>query len=363
MKKTPAVFVLILLYGGTPAAQELPDDILADQYLLAATAALQKQDRQAALSAFQKIEALDVTLPTEFFYFYGKVLVENGVATNNVPSIEKGQALLKKYVVASGREAEHYRSALEVLNIAEGSVEAAKVVRATQQRQRVQVDAQMVRIEGGTFIMGCTPEQTGCAPDEKPAHQVTVRNFELSKYEVTQELWTAVMGENPSRFQNCPQCPVEQVSWNDVQAFLQKLNTGGGRYRLPSEAEWEYAARGGTQSRGYQYAGSDAPDAVAWYDENSGGRTHPVGQKQANELGLHDLSGNVWEWVQDCWNESYAGAPSDGQAWESGNRRRRVLRGGSWLIIPWNLRSAYRGGNTADYRSNNLGFRIIRSLD
>ena len=191
---------------------------------------------------------------------------------------------------------------------------------AEQQREReriiAQLNAQMVRIEGGRFTMG-------------RAHQVRLSSFELSKYEITQEVWEAVMGENPSDFQNCPQCPVGQVSWNDIQAFLRKLNVGGGRYRLPSEAEWEYAAQGGQQSRGYQYAGSDNPNAVAWYDENGGGSTHPVGQKQANELGVYDLSGNVREWVQDCWNESYAGAPSDGRAWERGDCSRRVTRGGS----------------------------------
>ena len=162
------------------------------------------------------------------------------------------------------------------------------VARAAQQRLReqdprqrilVQVNAQMVRVPGGTFTMGCTREQTDCADDEKPAHQVRVRSFELSKYEVTQELWEAVMRENPSYFENCPQCPVERVSWNDVQGFLRELNAGGGRYRLPSEAEWEYAARGGPQSRGYEYAGSDRPNAVAWYGGNSGRKTHPVGQK------------------------------------------------------------------------------------
>ena len=203
---------------------------------------------------------------------------------------------------------------------------------------------------------------SACDADEKPAHQVTVRSFEVSKYEVTQEVWAAVMGENPSYFQNCPQCPVENVSWEDVQAFLQKLNAGDVRYRLPSEAEWEYTVRGGSQSRGYQYAGSDTPHAVAWYRENSGERTHPVGQKQANELGLYDLSGNVWEWVQDCWNESYAGAPSDGRAWESGDCGDRLLRGGSWGRSPGGLRSAYRSRNTANFRGNGIGFRIARSL-
>ncbi len=361
MKRTLIVLVAAtLLCCGAPAAQELPPDILADQYLMAATAALQQQDRQAAINAFQKIEALDVTPPAEFFYFYGKVLVENGIATGDVPSVEKGQALLKKYIVASGREAEHYRSALEVLNTVEEH-------RSQVARMIEMVDAQMVRIEGGTFAMGCTHEQElenkyhSCR--EKPVHWVEVRSFELSRYEVTQELWEAVMGENPSTFKNCPQCPVEKVSWDDVQAFLRKLNAGGGRYRLPSEAEWEYAARGGQRSRGYRYAGSNTPDAVAWYEENRGGKQHhPVGQKQANELGLYDLAGNVWEWVQDCWNESYAGAPSDGRAWESGDCRLRVMRGGSWYTEPVNLRSANRGRHTTDDRNFENGFRMAQSL-
>ena len=172
-----------------------------------------------------------------------------------------------------------------------------------------------------------------------------------------------VMGENPSHFQDCPQCPVENVSWEDVQAFLRKLNAGGGRYRLPSEAEWEYAARGGTQSRGHQYAGSGKPHTVVWSRENSGERPHPVGQKQANELGLYDLSGNVYEWVQDCWNETYQGAPRDGQAWERGDCSRRVLRGGSWGDIPRYLRSADRGWSSVDYRRNSIGFRLARSVD
>ncbi len=243
---------------------------------------------------------------------------------------------------------------------------AVEQQRAARDRVLAQFNAQMVRVPGGTFRMGCQEgffSDNDCPDDAQPAHRVEVRSFELSKYEVTQELWAAVMGANPSRFTNCPQCPVERVSWDDVQEFLRKLNAGGGGYRLPSEAEWEYAARGGAQSRGYEYAGSDNPDAVGWHVHNSGWKTHPVGQRQANELGLFDLSGNVREWVQDCWNNNYAGAPSNGQAWERGDCRRRVLRGSSWDdFSPWNCRSANRRRDAAGIRYIYYGFRIARSL-
>ena len=210
--------------------------------------------------------------------------------------------------------------------------------------------------------MGCTPEQEHCADDEKPAHPVRIENFEIGKYEVTQELWEDVTGKNPSAFGDCPRCPVETVSWDDIQAFLRKLNDRSGQYRLPSEAEWEYAARGGQRSQEYQYAGSNDWTAVAWYYENSSNRTHPVGQKQANELGLFDMSGNVREWVQDCWHESYSVAPSDGQAWELGDCHRRVIRSGSWYGKPSYVRSANRFWYAIYFRNNNLGFRIARTI-
>ena len=370
----PLLFVLFLY--GPAGAQDLPPDILADQYLLEATEAMEQGELQKAERAFKKIETLEIEPPPTFAYFYGKLLAEHGVG----PEVwRKGQSLLKQFVIGAGRESEYYTPTLKLLSMVEAKLETTE--RAAQRVAKLKarlleagtfterllellltVDAQMVRVEGGSFTMGCTREQERCRGNEKPAHQVEVHSFEISKYEVTQEVWAAVMGENPSHFDNCPQCPVEQVSWEDVQAFLQKLNTGGGRYRLPSEAEWEYAARGGSQSRGYAYTGSDTLDAVGWYAENSGEKTHPVGQKQANELGLYDLSGNVYEWVQDCWNESYAGAPSDGQAWERGDCIRRVLRGGSWADVPRYLRSADRGWSSVDYRRNSIGFRIARSL-
>ena len=190
----------------------------------------------------------------------------------------------------------------------------------------------MVRVDGGSFTMGCqSGRDSNCFGDEKPAHQVQVRSFEIGKYEVTQALWEAVMGDNPSSFTGCARCPVEKVNWDDVQVFLRKLNElTGERYRLPTEAEWEYAARGGWQSRGYRYAGGNDVGSVGWYRDNGRKRTHPVGGKRANELGLHDMSGNAYEWVQDCWNDSYQGAPGNGRAWESGDCSLRVARGGSW---------------------------------
>ena len=292
-----------------------------------------------------------------------------GMAETGYLTREQADAL-----IALGQEVEEARRAAQAAAAREAQEEAARQRRAADearaaQRQRpgpervlAQIDAQMVRVPGGTFTMGYTREQTDCYDAEKPVHSVQVGSFEISRYEVTQEVWAAVMSENPSHFKNCPQCPVEQVSWDDVQEFLQKLNTRGGRYRLLSEAEWEYAARGGPQSREYEYVGSDNPDAVAWYEDNSGKRIHPVGKKQANELGLYDLSGNVTEWVQDCWNENYRGAPSNGQAWEQGDCSLRVLRGGSWDFGPSFLRPARRFWFTAVNRYVSIGFRIARSL-
>ena len=189
----------------------------------------------------------------------------------------------------------------------------------------------MVDVKGGTFTMGATEEQTGDASDtELPTHEVTLSDYSIGETEVTQELWLAVMGTyNPSGFSGDLQRPVEQVSWSNCQTFITKLNQLTGlTFRLPTEAEWEYAARGGSKSRGYKYAGSDDVDAVAWYRSNSDNATHRVGTKAPNELGLYDMSGNVWEWCQD-WYDSYGSAPqTNPQGPSTGTRR--VMRGGSW---------------------------------
>ena len=197
--------------------------------------------------------------------------------------------------------------------------------------------------------------------DEKPVHSVTLNNFYIGKTEVTQMQWRDVMGNAPSSFKNCYNCPVENVSWDDVQKFIVKLNQKTGKtYRLPTEAEWEYAARGGNKSKGYKYSGNDKIDQVAWYASNSENKTHPVGQKQANELGIYDMSGNVWEWCSD-WYGSYEydwnSTISNPQGQPTGSYR--VSRGGSWNYNPQDCRASRRSGGTPADRSGNRGFRLV----
>ncbi len=229
---------------------------------------------------------------------------------------------------------------------------------------------EMVVIPGGSFEMGSSFQMGSSSSnngdyDETPVHSVNVKSFELGKYEVTQGQWTAVMGSNPSHFKECGDiCPVEKVSWNDIKEYIQKLNARSGQqYRLPSEAEWEYAARAG--SSGKWSFGSDEGQLgeYGWYEANSGNKTHPVGQKKPNGFGVYDLHGNVWEWVQDCWHGDYKGAPGDGSAWTSScSVNSRVLRGGSWIDIPTGLRSAVRDGNAPVNRDFIVGFRLARTL-
>ena len=204
------------------------------------------------------------------------------------------------------------------------------------------VEFKMIKVEGGTFSMGATSEQEYDALScEKPVHSVTLSDYYIGETEVTQELWEAVMGSNPSYFEGDNQRPVENVSWNDCQKFIKKLNRLTGKeFRLPTEAEWEYAARGGKYSRGYKYSGSDNADEVAWYDSNSGSKTHPVKTKKDNELGLYDMSGNVWEWCNDWWgcyqsnSQTNPTGPSEGES--------RVLRGGGWCYFDMGVRVSRR---------------------
>ena len=222
------------------------------------------------------------------------------------------------------------------------------------------INIEMVKVEAGSFDMGATPEMENPWEDEKPVHRVTLtNNYYVGKYEITQALWQAVLGNNPSRFKG-DDLPVEKVSWDDCQDFISKLNAmTGKRFRLPSEAEWEYAARGGKKSRGYQYSGSNTFGDVAWYYGNSGPKTHAVGTKQPNELGIYDMTGNVWEWCQD-WFGSYSSSPQTNPTGAASGSY-RVYRGGSWCNSARDCRTSYRRGNTPDFRYFDLGLRLVLS--
>ncbi len=215
----------------------------------------------------------------------------------------------------------------------------------------------MVKVQGGTFQMGATAEQGSDAHSyEKPAHSVTLSNYYIGQTEVTQALWQAVMGSNPSNRKG-DNLPVEEVSWNDCQQFITKLNQLTGRkFRLPTEAEWEYAARGGNKSRGYKYAGSNDLGSVAWYVGNSGSMTHPVGQKQANELGIYDMAGNVWEWCQDWYGSYSSGAQTNPTGPSSAFNR--VYRGGCGYSNARDCRVSIRSIDGPDSRYWNLGLRL-----
>ena len=219
------------------------------------------------------------------------------------------------------------------------------------------VTFKMVYVQGGTFTMGCTSEQGGdCYGGEKPSHQVTLSDYWIGETEVTQALWEAVMGSNPSYFKGDNR-PVEKVSWDDCQEFIRKLNALTGKtFALPTEAQWEYAARGGNKSRHCKYAGSNSIGDVAWYWDNSGSSTHPVKGKQSNELGLYDMSGNVWEWCED-WYGSYSSSSQTNPTGPSSGSG-RVLRGGSWDYDARICRVSRRNYDTPGNRYLFLGFRL-----
>lgn len=231
----------------------------------------------------------------------------------------------------------------------------------------------MVYVEGGTFTMGCTLEQGGCGSDEKPTHSVTLSDYFIGETEVTQALWEAVMGTTVRQQRNkastlWPMCgeggnyPMYYVSWDECCEFVKRLNQMTGRtFRLPTEAEWEYAARGGNKSSVYRYSGSNNISSVAWYDGNSGSSTHPVAQKQANELGLYDMSGNVWEWCSDWYGRSYysSSPQSNPKGLSSGSSR--VLRGGSCINNARYCRVSDRNYIAPSLYYGNSGFRLVLS--
>ena len=222
------------------------------------------------------------------------------------------------------------------------------------------VSFEMVAVKGGTFTMGATSEQGDDAwSEERPTHQVTLSDYMIGKTEVTQELWQAVMGSNPSYYKG-NNLPVESVSWYDCQEFIKKLNSLTGlKFRLPTEAEWEYAARGGNKRKGEKcckYSGSNNINDVAWYDDNSSSKVHAVATKAPNELGIYDMSGNVWEWCSDWYGDYSSGSQTNPKGPSKGSDR--VFRGGGWDDFAGGCRVSFRNGLTPGRRYADLGLRL-----
>ena len=312
-----------------------------------------------------KTATLSLTLAT-----CGKVTVSSNVAGAKIYIDDEYKGVAPyTYEAVSGSyrvtaKADGYTDATRTVTITAGQSTNLALAPQPISRNRTftvkGVSFTMVPVEGGTFTMGATSEQgINAESDEKPTHQVTLSDYYIGETEVTQALWQAVMGDNPSYFKGDLQRPVEYVSWNDCQKFIKKLNALTGRnFRLPTEAEWEYAARGGNKSKGYKYAGSNTIGNVAWYESNSKSKTHPVKGKQANELGLYDMSGNVYEWCSDWYDSSYYSSSPTTNPTGPATGSRRVFRGGCWYDFAWICRVSNRFDLTPGFRGDYLGLRL-----
>ncbi|MDR0972310.1 MAG: formylglycine-generating enzyme family protein [Bacteroidales bacterium] len=219
-------------------------------------------------------------------------------------------------------------------------------------------EPEMVEVEGGAFMMGCTEEQGACGSDQVPVHLVNISTFKISKYEITQKQWNLIMDTNPSKNLSGDNYPVEMVTYMEAQEFCARLSEETGKqYRLPTEAEWEYAARGGNKSQGYRYSGSGNLDSVAWYNDNGNNQTHPVGEKFPNELGIYDMTGNVWEWCSDWYGAYSSSTQTDPVGPSSGTLR--VGRGGSYDNHYSMCGNSYRNDFVPEIRFGTLGFRVV----
>ena len=404
------VFVIVLPGFFTVVAAELPPNIMVDKYLLQAEQLIGEQDYGSAFLVMNKIVALqrnhNLTAPDVFYFKYAQIALKAGAFQIALDAV-------KKYLVAAGQEGEFYREALELLNEAEQlltakqeriqntvdshlaqvkrfiaekdygiAINLIKKIVALQKEHNLTVSKEalvlwdeakfslgpeMVVIPGGRFLMGCVSDRD-CADNEKPVHEVTIGAFALSKYEVTFEEYdrfTAATGRERVNDEGWGRGrrPVINISWEDAAAYTLWLSAQTGmNYRLPSEAEWEYAARAGSEEK-YSWGneiGHDRANCAGcgslWDNE----KTAPVGSFSANGWGLHDMHGNVWEWVQDCYNDNYRGAPADGSAWASGDCSFRIRRGGSWLNSPKILHLSKRSKVRLKDRNYVVGFRIAR---
>ena len=327
---------------------ELPTDIKADRYRLSAERLKSEKDYRGALKALDDLAALHrrhaLAMPDTFYFKHAKVALS---ADSHSLAID----LANHYLKVAGKAGKFYKEALKLLDDAKRAV------------------PEMVVIRSGHFWMGCSSKKD-CKDGERPVHEVTINSFEMSKYEVTFEQYDRFVaatgharpGDNGwGRGRR----PVIRVSWEDAVAYTRWLSwVSGDCYRLPTEAEWEYAARADTATKyscGNETGGNDS-NCKGYSGPWNAARTVPVGSFEPNARDLYDMYGNVSEWVQDCWNDTYEGAPTDGSAWESGDCSRRTLRGGWWGGGPRLLRSAKSSGKSTENRGSDTGFRVVRTL-
>ena len=366
-------------------AADLPPEIQADLYLVQADRQIQAGDHDAAVATLDKIFALQrdhgLAIPPAFWFKHAQVSRDAG-------RFEQAIESATRYLMAEGQQGQHYMAALEILD---ASGQMMRVRMAGEHFQDCSACPEMVVIPAGAFRMGCLSDDDDCDGDENPVREVRIpQPFALSKHEVTRSefsrfveaagystsssciTYEASSWEDRSgrgwRYPGVNQSdvhPVVCVSWRDAEAYAAWLSRESGQeYRLPSESEWEYAARAGTVTK-YSWGneiGRNRANCAGCGSRWDGDRTAPVGSFAANAFGLHDMHGNVWEWVEDCLNGSYSGAPSDGGAWLSGDCFGRVLRGGSWGDLPRDLRSANRVRYATSSQRNYIGFRVARTL-
>ena len=368
--------LLLALAACTPRSAELPPAIQADRHLMQAERQIGDGDYTAALASLDRILALQaehaLAIPDAFWFKHGQVSHEAGLHAQAVESVTR-------YLVAAGQGGEHYLAALELLDVAEAEAAAAAVA---EREARAVAEAaaavargeplEIVVLPAGRFRMGCLSGDDDCGDREKPVREVVIASFALSKHEVTFAQWDACVsgggcgGHRPyDGGRGRAARPVVNVSWEDTQSYVSWLSRETGEeYRLPTEAEWEYAARAGTTTQ-YSWGNEIGVNRANCNGDLCGDRwkyTAPVGSFAANPWGLYDMRGNVWELVQDCWNGSYTGAPVDGSAWLSGDCSVRVVRGGSWNNSPGDLRAAVRGWDATGVRDGDSGFRVARTL-
>ncbi|MGR3293072.1 MAG: SUMF1/EgtB/PvdO family nonheme iron enzyme [Candidatus Scalindua sp.] len=338
--------------------KELSPEVQLDLLVNSATKSMNAGRWEDAVQSFEKAMKLGVNLPGDFHFLYGKVLYKTG-------SYEYSLSSLTIYLTLIGRDGEYYEEAITLVVDAENKQKEETRRTSESKHQKIEAASEtedgMVFIKGGCFDMGDI-FGTGTS-DEKPVHTVCVGDFYLGKTEVTQKQWKDVTGSNPSKF-HCGDCPVERVSWNNVQDFIKKLNEKTGmNYRLPTEAEWEYAARSGGWKE--QWAGTNDKEKIGeytWYGYTAEGVTHAVAGKTPNGIGLYDMMGNVWEWCSDWYDKQYyETSPSkDPQGPSEGSNR--VLRGGGWRSKDKGLRTTDRNDFIPTSKKfTDIGFRLARS--